>query len=181
MKRILIAGVGNVLLGDDGVGPFVVAQLAARYEFDERVSVEDLGTPGLDLVVHLSDCDAVIIIDSVDNKQAAGTVSVFNRAALVKHAPPVRIDPHSPALTESLMIVELGGSGPKESVLVGVTGSDFSIGKGLSDEVRGAVDAAIEAVLCQLDEWGVRYKAKASSAPVPVWWEAPADRCLPIN
>src|SRR5579864_4022906 len=49
MKRALIGGIGNVLLGDDGIGPYVVHVLESRYTFGESVAVADLGTPALDL------------------------------------------------------------------------------------------------------------------------------------
>lgn len=47
-----------MLLGDDGVGPYVAGMLEAGYEFDRGVTVVDWGTPGLDLVAHLSGVDA---------------------------------------------------------------------------------------------------------------------------
>jgi hydrogenase maturation protease len=54
MKKVLIGGIGNVLLEDDGVGPYVARFLDARYEFDEGVEVADLGTPALDLIDRIS-------------------------------------------------------------------------------------------------------------------------------
>jgi len=65
MKKVLIGGIGNVLLGDDGVGPYGARLLAARYEFDDGVEVADLGTPALDLIDQISGKDAVILIDSI--------------------------------------------------------------------------------------------------------------------
>ena len=53
IPRILIAGVGNVLLEDDGFGPHAIARLQAEYEFGEEVELLDLGTPGLDFVDYL--------------------------------------------------------------------------------------------------------------------------------
>ena len=46
MKKVKIGGIGNVLLGDDGVGPYIARMLEANYEFEEGVEVQDLGTPG---------------------------------------------------------------------------------------------------------------------------------------
>ena len=67
MKRVLIAGIGNVLLGDDGLGPYVLHQLEAAYTFEEGVKLEDLGTPALDFIDHLAGLDALIVVDSVAN------------------------------------------------------------------------------------------------------------------
>ena len=48
MSRIKIAGIGNVLLGDDSAGPYAVRRLESEYDSDADVQVEDLGTPGLE-------------------------------------------------------------------------------------------------------------------------------------
>ena len=65
MKRALIGGIGNVLLGDDGVGPYVVRLLESQYAFGDNVAVADLGTPALDLTHQIVDLHALILVDSV--------------------------------------------------------------------------------------------------------------------
>ena len=50
MGQVSIIGLGNVLMGDDGLGPTAVMQLAAEYDFPEEVKLLDLGTPGLSLI-----------------------------------------------------------------------------------------------------------------------------------
>ncbi len=170
MKRVLIAGVGNVLLGDDGVGPYVSCLMESRYAFQEGVSVEDLGTPGLDLVVHLSDADAIVIIDCVNDDRPVGTVTVFDRPEIVKYGTAIRVDGHSPALTESLMIAEFAAETPKQIVLVGISGKP-SEGCELSPAVRSAVEKAIDEVLNQLDRWGVCYGPREVPAVPQIWWQ----------
>src|SRR5208337_4215887 len=107
MKNVLIGGIGNVLLGDDGVGPYVARLLAAHYEFEEGVEVADLGTPALDLIDQLSANTAVILIDSVKVEEAApGAVLLYYKADIKRHRPAVRMDPHSPALVDALLSAE---------------------------------------------------------------------------
>lgn len=86
MKRVLIAGIGNVLLGDDGVGPYVVRQLDSAYCFDEGVALEDLGTPALDFIDHIAGLDALIVVDSVDNGKVPGNITMYRRQDLMKRA-----------------------------------------------------------------------------------------------
>lgn len=173
MKRVLIGGIGNVLSGDDGVGPYTVRLLNSLYEFSEGVEVADLGTPGLDLVAHLSGADALILVDSVANNEAAGSVTLYTKEDVLRHGPaPVRMDPHSPALTESLFIADMAGGAPADLLLVGITGADLDHGPGLSDPVREAVDKAIAAVLAELDRLGVSYKKKAQPSDPDIWWES---------
>jgi hydrogenase maturation protease len=81
VKHIHIGGVGNVLLGDDGIGPYVARTLEARYEFGDNVHVADLGTPGLDLIAHVSGMDALILVDAVKSGEPAGTVTCYRSTA----------------------------------------------------------------------------------------------------
>lgn len=125
MKQVLIGGIGNVLLADDGVGPYVVRLLAAHYEFEEGVDVEDLGTPALDLIDQISGNDAVILIDSVAVDAAPGTVLLYRKSDIVQHCPAVCMDPRSPALLDCLHNVELFAAAPKEVLLVGIVGEQL--------------------------------------------------------
>ncbi len=173
MNRVLIAGVGNVLLGDDGVGPYVACLLQSRYSFPENVRVEDLGTPGLDLVVHLSEADTILIVDCVDDGKPAGTITVYERQDIVRQGTSLRIDGHSPALTESLMIAEFAGERKKQIALIGISGKPAD-GVELSIPVRAALEPAIDAVLAQLEGWNIACLRKQTSATPYIWWETPS-------
>jgi hydrogenase maturation protease len=170
VNRVLIAGVGNVLLGDDGVGPYVACLLQSRYTFPENVHVEDLGTPGLDLVVHLSEADTILIVDCVDDNKPAGTITIYQREDIVQQGTSLHIDGHSPALTESLMIAEFAGDEEKKIALIGISGKP-SDGVELRPAVRAAIEPAIECVLAQLDSWNIACELKNEMTPPQVWWE----------
>ncbi len=173
--KVTIGGIGSVLLGDDGVGPFVAGMLDSGYCFDESVTVADLGTPGLDLVAHLSGIDALILIDSVKNDAFPGTVTLYRKDDILRHGPaPVRMDPHSPALSESLLIAELAGEGPKDILLIGVTGEQYEVGAGLSDAAKQAASQAITHVLLELDRLGISY-SKSRKEPYSAWWSPLAE------
>jgi hydrogenase maturation protease len=171
-RRITIGGVGSVLLGDDGVGPYVIRLLEANYLFEDCITVLDLGTPGLDLVAHVSGMDALILIDSVENGAAPGTVTLYRREDILRHGPaPVRMDGHSPALAESLMIAELAGECPKEIALIGITGEQYEAGAILSDFARQAASGAAAAVLAELDRLGAHCWKQSELASIKAWWE----------
>ncbi len=75
--KILIAGVGNIFLGDDGFGVEVARSLSKR-QLPENVSVKDFGIRGFDLAYALLDpWDAVIIVDALPRGEAAGTLYVI--------------------------------------------------------------------------------------------------------
>ncbi|MGA3103100.1 MAG: hydrogenase maturation protease [Terriglobales bacterium] len=170
MKKILIGGIGNVLLGDDGVGPYVARLLEARYEFDEGVEVIDLGTPALDLIDRLSGRDAVILIDSVNAEADAGTLIPYRKADIMRQRPAVRMDPHAPALVDALLSAELFGVAPADVLLVGIKAESLEPGCRLSKPVNAALERAIAEVLRELDRLGVAYRRREHAGEVDIWW-----------
>ena len=170
MKKVLIGGIGNVLLGDDGVGPYVARLLAARYEFDEGVEVADLGTPALDLIDQISGRDAVILIDSINTDAAPGTVRLYRKTDILRHSPAVRMDPHSPALAETLLSTDLFGIAPADVLLVGIAAESYEAGCSLSQPVQTSLDQAIAEVLNELDHLGVKHQCRDNPAELDIWW-----------
>jgi len=171
VKSILIGGMGNVLLGDDALGPYVVHLLETQFTFEERVQLEDLGTPALDLTHRIAGQHAVILIDCISTQEyPAGTVLEYDKDDLLSALPPQRLDPHSPAVSECLLAAEMLGNIPENVLLIGAIGECFEPGEPLSEAVRGAVDKVIGAVLGELWRLGVRVERKPSSAKADTWW-----------
>jgi hydrogenase maturation protease len=73
--RILVMGVGNVLMGDEGVGVHAVRRLEQR-DWPAGVSLLDGGTGGFHLLSHLGHCDVLVMIDATLDGRPPGTVSV---------------------------------------------------------------------------------------------------------
>jgi hydrogenase maturation protease len=170
VSSVAIIGIGNILLGDDGVGPYVVRTLEANYEFGPNVQVLDVGTPALDFIDNLVGMDAVILVDSVENERPAGTITLYRKEDILRHGVSVRMDPHSPALGESLLTADLMGICPKELLLVGITGRTYDAGCELSPEVSDAVDLAIDVVRAELRRLDVPYFPTRKHAKPDIWW-----------
>ncbi|MDR3764317.1 MAG: hydrogenase maturation protease [Acidobacteriota bacterium] len=173
-NRIKICGVGSVLLGDDAVGPYAAHWIEANYEFGEGVVVEDLGTPGLDLIAYMTGMDVLILIDAVDNHEAPGTVTVYDRAAITKHRPAARMDAHSPIVTESIFVAELAGEAPEHIYLAGVTIEQTEVDAPLSDSVMNALPLLVETVLQKVTEHGGTFRKREMPLDPGIWWRNPA-------
>jgi hydrogenase maturation protease len=180
MKKILMGGIGNVLLGDDGVGPYVARLLAARYQFDDGVEVADLGTPALDLIDQLTERNAVILIDSINTGAAAGTVLLYRKADIMRHRPAVRMDPHSPMLVDALLSAEWFGVAPADVLLVGIAGGSYEAGCSLSKPVKASLDQAIAEVLRELERLGVEYQRREHPAEHGIWWATEENMESPL-
>ena len=176
MKKVLIGGIGNVLLGDDGVGPYVARLLDAHYEFEAGVEIADLGTPALDLIDQLTANDAVILIDSIDTDADAGTVLLYRKEDIMRIRPAVRMDPHSPALVDALLSAELFGVAPPDVLLVGIKGESLDPGCSLSQPVKAALPGAIAEVLHELDRLGVKHHRRERPEELGIWWAKAEQR-----
>jgi hydrogenase maturation protease len=170
---IAVLGLGNVLMGDDALGPYVIETLRAEYAFPRRVSVQDLGTPGLDLAPFILDREAVILVDSVSAEGRPGELRCWRRDALLRMKPGPRLTPHDPALAESLLLAETLGRGPKDVLLIGVVPESVATRAGLSHSVRAAVPQVVAEVLAELKRLGAMPTPCPAPAPPRIWWEKP--------
>lgn len=171
MNTALIGGIGNVLLGDDKVGPYVVHLLESQYEFDNDVELADLGTPALDLTHRIVGLQSLILVDSVASDDPAGTVVLYRKQDILRLAPAERLDPHSPALSECLLAAEILGAGPENVLLVGVVGASYEPGQSLSVPVRQATANAIDAVLQEVHRLGHSAHKRSQPTLPAIWWD----------
>ena len=171
MPRIAIIGIGNVLTGDDAVGPHVVRVVEARYALPEDVQVIDAGTPGYDLTAFLVGMDAAVLVDSVRAKGAPGELRVYEKAELLSRKPVLAMSPHEPGVREALLNADFMGVTPALVRLVGIIPAQTETGIGLSAEVRAAIPSAVERVAAELRALGVRVEERVPPREPDLWWE----------
>lgn len=148
--KILVAGVGNVLRGDDAFGVKVADRLMARPPIAGVTTVET-GIAGIQLVQDLQDgFDAVIVIDTVDRDRPPGTVMTIDYDVIDVHALDhnqkydLLADMHLATPERSLMVARALGVLPPIVKMVGVQPVDAdTMCIGMSDIVENAVDVAI--------------------------------------
>jgi len=170
-RRIAVLGLGNVLQGDDALGPYVAELLSATHDFPPGVTVLDVGTPGLDLTPHIAGLDALIVVDAVRASGAPGELRAYRRGELLEKPPPQRLSPHDPGLKECLLALDLIGRSPAEVLLVGAIPETVATGVGLTTAVREAVPAVAAAVLEELSRLGAPARLKQCPGEPNLWWE----------
>jgi hydrogenase maturation protease len=171
VKTALIGGIGNVLLGDDAVGPHLVHLIEARYSFGENIEIADLGTPALDLTHRIVGRDLVILIDAVAcSEYPAGSLLLYRKEQILSIAPTQRLDPHSPAVSECLLAAEMLGSMPENVLLVGIVGESYEPGRSLSNAVQASMEKAIAAILDELNNLGFNYEERHHALSANIWW-----------
>jgi hydrogenase maturation protease len=169
-KPIRIVGIGNVLMGDDGLGPYAIQVLKARFRFPEHVELIDGGTPGLDFLPYIADARSVIVIDTVSSAAESGTLKVYRDRDIIGSAPPPRLTPHQPGLREALMATELTDASPDEMVLLGVVPETLEQGTTLSDPVEAAVELVVDAVVVELERLGAAPELRDNPLDPELWW-----------
>ena len=169
--RIAVIGLGNVLLGDDGFGPFVIEQLATQWDVPASVTLTDGGTPGLGLVTLLADCDEAILVDCVAASGSPGELRSYADEELRTLPLKPRVSPHDPAVQEALAITQLLGHGPRHVSLIGVIPESLEVGMDLSAPVLASAPAALALVVEALAKAGARPVRRARPRPPDPWWE----------
>jgi hydrogenase maturation protease len=173
VPKVRVLGLGNVLMGDDAVGPWVIEELLANWDFPENVDVVDVGTPGLDLVPYVADADTILIVDTVKADGRPGRMQVYEREQLFARPAQPRLSPHDPGLGETLFTLTLAGSAPRDVALIGVVPEAVDRGIGLSPAVRQAVPRAAAVIVERLTSLGFAPRRRMSPVPTAPWWEEP--------
>ena len=155
-KQILVAGIGNAWLRDDGFGGEVVKRLEGR-ELPSGVSVMDFGTGGLDLAYEvMRGYDALILVDVSRQGGEPGTLYVMEALEQDVEAgieDGQTINPHAMDPQTVLRFVKTLGAWPGKVVVVACEPAEVEeMGLGLSAEVERAVDRAVGLVIDTIEE-----------------------------
>ena len=148
-KNTLILGLGNILLGDEGVGVRVVEQLLSR-PLPDWIEVIDGGTAGYELINFFEGKERVIIVDAVKTNDTPGSVYKMD-LSVVQEDETVQLSLHQIGLKNVFKMASMMDLNP-EVTLIGIVPKnyqDYNIG--LSDEVEKAIPLAIETVLKEIE------------------------------
>jgi hydrogenase maturation protease len=158
--RVLVAGIGNIFMGDDAFGVEVARRLAER-PLPAGVEVGDFGIRGIDLMYALGEgYDAAVFVDAVPRGEPPGTLSVIEPELEEGEA---TIDAHGMDPVKVLSLARQVGSVPERILVVGcepgvrMTGDEEEVVGELSEPVRAAIDDAVglvESVIRELTEGG---------------------------
>lgn len=148
-KNILVLGLGNILLGDEGVGVRVIEHLLSRSLPDE-IEVIDGGTAGYELINFFEGKEKVIIVDAVKTNDTPGSVYKMD-LSVVQEDETVQLSLHQIGLKNVFKMASMMDLNP-EVTLIGIVPKDYQdYNIGLSEEVEKAIPLAIETVLKELE------------------------------
>jgi hydrogenase maturation protease len=147
-RPILVLGIGNILLRDEGVGVRVIEQMQ-KIHLPDDVELVDGGTAGADLLDVLAERQKVIVIDAVQADCEPGSVLRFTVNDLVR-PDGVGMSLHELGLGEALKMTRQLGCEPREVVVFGIKPKDIGCGLELSEEIAASVLRIVELVLAEI-------------------------------
>lgn len=143
--KILVLGIGNTLLTDEGVGIVAMRELQARYVDHKNIEFLDGGTLSFTLAVPISECDALLVIDAAELGAAPGTVCSFEGEAMDRFMGENRKNSvHEVGLLDLKSISLLTGHWPKQRALIGVQPAVVRWGEMLTPAVAAALPKVCE-------------------------------------
>jgi hydrogenase maturation protease len=151
-QRILVAGIGNIFLGDDGFGVEVVRRLAEQ-QLPAEVGVRDFGIRGFDVAYALNETwETVILVDALSRGQQPGTIFVVEPSLddLERSFDGSGIQPHGMDPLQAVRLAKSLGQLPQRLLIVGCEPADLGgeDGRmGLSPVVQAAVELAAQTVV----------------------------------
>ena len=159
-KQILVLGVGNILLCDEGIGVRIVEKLQQNYTFSPNVRLLDGGTLGLRLLEPITEADVLIVVDAIISGQPPGTLERLPLAALRSRIS-IKNSLHQLDLLETLAHAQFLESLP-ETTFIGIEPEDTcSLSLELSDSIRARREELASAVLREISRAGGGYHPRA--------------------
>ncbi|MGE5503137.1 MAG: HyaD/HybD family hydrogenase maturation endopeptidase [Actinomycetota bacterium] len=159
--RVVVLGVGNILMTDEGVGVRAVEELERLYDLAPEVTVIDGGTSGMDCLDQIAEVDHLLIADAMRSGAEPGTLKRVDHDQLAAHFK-TKLSPHQVGLSDVLATLNLHGMMPRRVVLFGMQPKSFATAMELSPEIEARLPALVDALVDELAALGFAPRRKAA-------------------
>lgn len=151
---IVLLGVGNILLTDEGFGVHVVNQLREDYVFNPPITILDGGTMGMELLTYMRGMTKLLLVDAINGGDTPGTVYEFPHEEMNTYFTEA-ISVHEVGMQDILRIRALQEDPLEDAVVIGVEPESLELGLDLSETTQVAVKEVKERILAVLASWNV--------------------------
>lgn len=159
--NIVVLGLGNLLLGDEGLGIRALESLQARYELPDAITCLDGGVMGLELLAYLTGTTHLLVIDAIETGQPPGTLVRLEGEQIPKTLSQ-KLSLHEISFQDLLALNELRGMAVPHLVVWGLVPAILDPGVRLSEPVEVQLDTLVEAVIGELQNWGVTPSSRST-------------------
>ena len=149
----VVIGLGNPLMGDDGLGLAALERLGAEWIVPPTVELVDGGTWGLNLLHRIEAAGQVLFLDAVHAGREPGALVELDRHEVPRMLG-LKLSPHQIDLREVLALAELRGTLPPTLACLGLQPASVELRTGLSPALAGRLDDLVAAAVARLRAWG---------------------------
>ena len=150
---VLVIGLGNPLMADDGLGLVALERLRQEWRLPASVHLVDGGTWGMNLLPLIEDVERVVFLDAIDAGHSPGALIELERKDLPRFFARM-LSSHQIDLREVLAVAEFRGTLPPHLVAIGLQPRRLEMFTGLSPELESRLDDLLTAVIERLERWG---------------------------
>ena len=149
-SKIVVIGIGNLLLMDEGIGVHTINELE-KHDLPGSIEIYDGGTGGFKLIDLMHGADIVIFIDAVETGKAPGSVTIFRAEEVHSIYNKKKYSLHDTDLMEIIKMAEMLGNPPMIEI-VGIQPKIINYGTTLSNELAGSMSNIMNTVLRRIEE-----------------------------
>jgi len=153
-RSIVVLGLGNMLMADDGIGLAALARLQDEWFISPDVELVDGGTWGMNLLPIIENTDQLLVLDAIDHGREPGTLLRLENDEVPRFLA-TKLSPHQIDLREVLALAELRGKLPGELVAVGLQPARVEMSTDLSPPVQARLGEMVEEAARTLAGWGI--------------------------
>jgi hydrogenase maturation protease len=158
--RVLVLGIGNILLSDEGVGVHVINRFQETLVIPDEVQVIDGGTMGLDLSPYFEGKTDVVVVDAIcADGEKPGTIRRFSGSEVMTMLGE-RISPHQIGLSDLLACTAVDTQLPENIVLLGIVPESLDTSLDLSPTIQAKVDDLVGLIRVELEAVGIALEPK---------------------
>jgi len=152
---VVVMGLGNLLMQDEGVGIHALRSLQEQYQFEPDVQLIDGGTSGMDLLPYFRPDSYVLLIDAMNFSETPGEIGRVEGDDIMARLN-TKMSVHHLGLSDLLSTVKLLDIEPADLVLIGVQPETIELFLGLSPKLEAVIPKIVQYAVEQLEKWGVK-------------------------
>ncbi len=176
MKNIIIMGVGNILMEDEGIGIRVVERLTCSYHIPDNIEVVDGGTAGTELLGTMRNAEHLIIADCVNTGANPGSLVTIKDDDIPAFFQ-TKLSNHQLGISDLLAILKMTDDEPEQVTIVGMVPFSIENKLKLSENAEKLLDEMLALLVSRIEVLGIKLKSKTKLTKG--FWEARSTSDLP--
>ncbi|MBT2968721.1 MAG: hydrogenase expression/formation protein [gamma proteobacterium symbiont of Ctena orbiculata] len=157
--KVLVIGMGNVLMQDEGIGVRAVEELVNRYRIPAGVEVVDGGTTGMELFEPMRRANSLIIADAVNTGAANGSLIRIANDEIPAFFQ-TKLSNHQLGVSDLLALLALKGETPEQVTIVGMVPHSLKNRLGLTPEAAKGLEAMVQMLVEELASLGIELESR---------------------